>query len=146
MNRKAVLKHEFVEFLPDRLADETLYISIAYATVAHTCCCGCGCEVVTPLSPTDWQLTFDGETISLYPSIGNWNFPCRAHYWIENNGVRWAPRWTEREIAAGRLKDRVAKKRYFNKADVRGVGQPAVSQAGTPPLSIWSRVRDRFRL
>jgi len=34
--------------------------------------------VVTPLSPTGWSLIFDGETVSLYPSIGNWNFPCRS--------------------------------------------------------------------
>ena len=88
MNPKRVLKHEFVEFVPERLVDDTLYVSISYATAAHRCCCGCGREVVTPLSPTDWQLTFDGETVSLYPSIGNWNFACRSHYWIENNGVR----------------------------------------------------------
>jgi hypothetical protein len=47
------------------------------------CCCGCGHEVVTPFSPTDWKLTFDCVSVSLYPSIGNWSPPCRAHYFIE---------------------------------------------------------------
>ena len=42
------------------------------ATSAHSCCCGCGEEVVAPLTPTDWKMTFDGETTSLRPSIGNW--------------------------------------------------------------------------
>jgi hypothetical protein len=52
---------------------DTIYISIRFATVGHKCCCGCGREVITPLSPTDWSLTSDGETVSLHPSIGNWS-------------------------------------------------------------------------
>ncbi|WP_417924835.1 DUF6527 family protein [Collimonas pratensis] len=27
----------------------------------------------------DWSLTYDGKTVSLDPSIGNWSLPCRAH-------------------------------------------------------------------
>jgi hypothetical protein len=85
------LTHKFVEFIPDTLDDGILYVSIAFGTVAHRCCCGCKREVVTPLTPTDWKLTFDGETVSLRPSIGNWNFPCRSHYWITKNRIEWAP-------------------------------------------------------
>ena len=44
-------------------------------------------EVVIPFSPTDWQLAFDGERASLQPSISNWNFACRSHYWIKGNCV-----------------------------------------------------------
>ncbi len=71
MKRETALTHEFVEYIPEHLKDGTVYVSIPFATAAHKCCCGCGKEVVTPLTPTDWQLTFDGETISLEPSIGN---------------------------------------------------------------------------
>jgi hypothetical protein len=39
----------------------------------------------SPLSPTDWKLTFDGVSVSLHPSDGNWSFPCRSHYRIEYN-------------------------------------------------------------
>ena len=100
MKRKEHLTQEFVEFIPDhhQLQDGTIYVSIPYATAVHKCCCGCGEEVVTPLSPTSWQMTFDGETISLYPSIGNWNLPCRSHYWIRQDRVQWAPRWSQKEI------------------------------------------------
>ena len=86
MKRELILRHEFVEFIPDKLADGVVYVSIPYATVAHKCCCGCGMEVVTPLSPTDWELIFDGESISLDPSIGNWSFDCKSHYWIRQIG------------------------------------------------------------
>jgi hypothetical protein len=81
------VKHEFVEQIPERLNDGVLYVSMSFGTVVHKCACGCGSEVVTPLSPTDWKLTFDGESISLHPSIGNWSFACRSHYWITNGQV-----------------------------------------------------------
>ena len=80
MKQPTVLDTEFVMSIPDSLAERTLYVSMEYATVTHKCCCGCGLEVVTPLSPTDWKLTFDGVSVSLDPSIGNWSFPCRSHY------------------------------------------------------------------
>jgi hypothetical protein len=79
------LEHRFVQHLPEVLEAGVVYVSVEFATAAHKCCCGCGEEVVTPLSPNDWKLTFDGDSISLSPSIGNWNFTCRSHYWIERN-------------------------------------------------------------
>jgi hypothetical protein len=103
------LDHEFVEHVPDDLVDGMLYISIPYKTVIHKCCCGCGHEVVTPLNPTDWELTFNGENISLSPSIGNWSFPCQSHYWIRRSRVSWARRWSPEEIAGGRQRDRAIK-------------------------------------
>src|ERR1700686_1232920 len=100
-----LLKHGFVEYMPDVLMDGTIYVSMTFATVAHKCCCGCGGEVVPPLSPPDWGLSFDGQSISLDPSIGNWSFSCKSHYWIRRNKVIWAPRWSEKQIQGGRAHD-----------------------------------------
>lgn len=86
---------------------------MAFATAVHKCACGCGREVVTPLSPTDWKLTFDGESISLHPSLGNWGFPCRSHYWIRNDRVSWAAKWSDEEIESGRARDRTNKARFY---------------------------------
>ncbi len=108
-----VLKHQFVKNLPDRLDPGVLYISIEYATVAHLCCCGCGVEVVTPLTPTDWNMTFDGETISLWPSVGNWNDACRSHYVVRRSKVISALPWSDRRIEAEWQRDRNAKGRYY---------------------------------
>ena len=88
MRQPTILACEFVKSIPNELEEETLYVSMEYATVAHKCFCGCGREVVTPLSSTDWKLTYDGESISLSPSIGNWRFECRSHYWIEKSTIR----------------------------------------------------------
>lgn len=109
------LQHKFVEFIPEVLEDFVLYISIEYCTAVHKCVCGCGNEVITPISPTDWKLTFDGKTVSLNPSVGNWNFECKSHYWITNNEVHFARRWKDWEIELGRFYDSENKKNYFGK-------------------------------
>lgn len=100
------LKHEFVEFIPDNIEDGVLYVSMEYATATHKCICGCGSEVVTPLSPTDWKLSYDGESISLNPSIGNWSFDCQSHYWIKNSRVVHSNKWSQKEIEENRVQDR----------------------------------------
>ena len=96
------LSLEFVTNIPETIQDGKLYVSIPYATVIHNCACGCKSEVVTPLSPIDWQLVFDGETITLDPSVGNWNFACESHYLIVKNQIVWAPRWSKNRIEANR--------------------------------------------
>jgi hypothetical protein len=108
------IEHEFVEFIPDKLVEKTLYISIPYASAAHSCFCGCGTKVVTPINPTGWELLFDGDTVSLRPSIGNWGSPCRSHYWIVRNRVIWAKPMTAEEIERGRRRDRTLAESYFS--------------------------------
>ena len=112
--RVEAVRYEFVELIPEELKEGTLYVSIPYATAAHRCCCGCAIKVVTPLTPTDWRITFDGETVSLDPSIGNWGFACQSHYCVNRNRVVWARRWSQREINEARAADRIAKEGYFD--------------------------------
>jgi len=75
MKQEIALKREFVEFIPEELKEGTVYVSIRFATVSHLCVCGCKNKVVTPLRPADWKLIFDGKSVSLHPSVGNWGFP-----------------------------------------------------------------------
>jgi Family of unknown function (DUF6527) len=108
------LEHRFVEFVPKELEDNILYISIRFRTAIHKCACGCGIKTVTPLSPTDWKLIFNGKSVSLSPSIGNWSFPCESHYWIRENYVEWAPKWDNDMIKKGREESKHDKKIYYN--------------------------------
>ena len=147
MKHEPILKHEFVEFIPDKLENGIVYVSMPYATVVHKCCCGCGTEVVAPLSPTDWKLIFDGETVSLDPSIGNWSFACKSHYWIRRNKVKWAPRWSQDEIDAVRSHERLAKETYHSpgKKNVKAVEDEAAARepgpkAGKPKRRLWQRL------
>ena len=113
--RRTSIKHEFVEYVPSELAEGVLYVSIRYATAVHSCACGCGNKVVTPITPADWQLLFDGDTVSLAPSIGNWGFPCRSHYWIKGDEIRWSGAWTDEQVAFGRQRDDRDREAYFTR-------------------------------
>ncbi|MBO2634965.1 hypothetical protein I6M48_21060 [Shewanella algae] len=103
----------FVEFIPENIEQGKLYISETYKTAIHKCCCGCGEEVVTPLSPADWQLKKGVNTVSLYPSIGNWNYECKSHYFISNNKIIWARKFNQKQIQAVQTRDRMDKQRYI---------------------------------
>jgi hypothetical protein len=143
MMRTAFLRPEFVRAIPEKLNAGTLYVSIDFATAAHCCCCGCGREVVTPLTPTDWRITYDGVSISLFPSVGNWNFPCRSHYWID--GGRGADQWSDGMIAAGRVRDRFAKQNYYagQQSVAPGAGAPAPASVAPKPGELLSKVASR---
>jgi Family of unknown function (DUF6527) len=142
MKRLQTLKHKFVEFVHEVLEPGILYVSVEYTTAVHKCCCGCGFEVVTPISPSDWKLIFDGKTVSLEPSIGNWGFECQSHYWITRNQVDWAERWSTKRIEA------VQRMR-------RGTEPPAVELAAVPELSatpqapkkegVWRRIKGKLK-
>jgi len=115
----------FLRTAPDELRANTIYISTDHAVAMHLCCCGCGTEVVTPLSPSDWKLIFDGESVSLYPSIGNFNFKCQSHYWIRNNRVLWVGRWS----ATKSVKERAGE---FNERAPVGKGEATVPTGRAP--------------
>lgn len=108
------IKHEFIERLPP-LEEGTLYISIPFDLTAHLCFCGCGHKVITPITPTDWSIEYDGETVSLYPSIGSWNLPCKSHYYITRSEIKWMKGWSHDKIERGRKLDKKSKIQYFRK-------------------------------
>lgn len=130
MKRHGKIKHEFVEFIPKERAEGVLYISIPFATAVHNCFCGCGLKVVTPISPVGWKLIFDGETVTLSPSVGSWDLPCRSHYVIRYNTVVWGANMSREEIEWGRARDRKKRDEHFGE------------QKDAP---VKSRRRKRFR-
>ena len=142
------MRHEFVENIPEKLENGIVYISITYSTVAHLCACGCKNEVFTPLSPTDWKLTFDGESVSLYPSIGNWGFACKSHYWIKNNVVEWSKSWTKKQVDAGRFQDRVDKVEYYSskskESKIELKEAEAKNESAPSKISFWSKLKKLF--
>ena len=149
MRPEIVLKHEFVEFMPSDPKAGVIYVSMRFGTASHLCCCGCGNKVVTPLRPTDWKLIFDGKSVSLEPSIGNWSFACRSHYWIRNNRVQWAEDWPDEKVQAGRTFDAGRKKSYFGKA-IKAPSSVAASTMQTPTpaakvrMGLWQRAKSLF--
>lgn len=78
---------KFVDSFPDKLEEGILYISLRFNTAVHLCGCGCKQQVVTKIAPGEWRFTYNGQDISLDPSIGNWNFKCKSHYWIKDGQI-----------------------------------------------------------
>lgn len=146
MKPEIVLKHEFVEFVPDELKERTLYVSMQYKTVVHLCCCGCGRQVVMPLAPTAWKLTFDGVSISLWPSVGSWSLSCKSHYIIEGSRVRWAERWSQDWIDAGRAAEAKARDEYYGVKPTNPPPMPPPVPVPTKPVTpppregFWKRL------
>ncbi|WP_206367111.1 DUF6527 family protein [Sphingobacterium sp. SGG-5] len=137
-----ILQHRFVEFIPDTIEEGAIYISFQYCTAIHKCVCGCGNEVVTPLSPTDWELTFNGKNISLYPSIGNWSFECQSHYWIRKNKIKHADKWGSSEIMNNREGDRNSKDIYYSDNNVLVEEQIAPLNSKKDKISGWARFKN----
>lgn len=90
-NRNSIrLKLVFVETIPPypEMEKNILYVSMRFATLSHLCPCGCGRLVDVTLDPTSRSLTYDGEYLTLRPSIGL-KYPCRSHYSIIRNTIVW---------------------------------------------------------
>jgi hypothetical protein len=149
--RYQTLEHRFARNVPRELDPGVLYISMDYATAVHSCCCGCGDRVVTPFTPTDWRMTFDGESVSLHPSVGNWNQKCRSHYVIQENRVLEAGAWSASQVEAERRRDKRAKAEHYSQLSgaqprVASLAEdcassPAAHAKARPSLSIWSRFK-----
>jgi hypothetical protein len=135
------IRHVFVDLLPPTVEERTLYVSVEYKCMVHLCLCGCGHKVVTPLSPTGWSLTFDGKTVSIYPSVGNWNLPCQSHYWIRESRVEWARKWSPEQIKAGAARDSRLKEEYFvRNAGVTGASPESTDAHAEQSGGIWARL------
>ena len=135
------LQPVFVEYIPEsqEIQEGILYISITFGTMVHKCACGCGEEVVTPLAPTEWKFEYDGKTISLYPSIGNWSFRCKSHYWIDQSRIRWARSFTMEDILKGRAKTKEYRRQYYAQQ-----GDNLLSQSGVNTLK-QGRLKEKFK-
>jgi|GEM_PF-196852 len=133
----STLRPEFVVSVPEPLTDGVLYISERYRICSHKCCCGCGEEVVTPLSPAEWQLTREGDLVSLWPSIGNWDYACQSHYIIRRNEVIPSFSMTSRQIDRVRQRDaadlaRMVAARNHSKAPLPGSDEPSLDPSRGP--------------
>ncbi len=140
------LEHRFVTHTPEQLDPGVHYISMEYGTATHSCCCGCGEEVVTPFTPTDWKMTFDGETVSLWPSVGNWNQRCRSHYVIDRGRVLESGVWSDAQVAAERRRGKAAKARHYELSQPATAPQPAPGPTppAAEPAGWWTRLRRRL--
>jgi hypothetical protein len=146
MSRLSAIRPEFVEYVPKDLEEGVLYISIPYRTAVHRCACGCGSRITTPIRPHQWRLTYDGETVSLKPSIGNWSYPCQSHYWIERNVISWSKKLSNEKIAAVRERDKADREKYYRGRHDHEAKEAPITATPEPPTreglvaAVWRRL------
>lgn len=104
---------KFVDRVPSEIEEGIIYISTSVNIGIHLCPCGCKTEIVTPFDPTEWKFTYDGETISLDPSVGVWGAECKSHYWIKRNQIKWSRTYSESEIYGVRNQERSENYSYY---------------------------------
>lgn len=140
--KQSQFKLVLVNSIPERLHVGMLYVTKDMDVAGHLCACGCGREVITPLSPTDWSLTVDRRVATLEPSIGNWAFPCRSHYFILGGKVVWAENMSAKAIAQGRQRNKVRKRIFYRTLnDPPPVAQESVTKV---QLTKWQSFTQRF--
>ena len=110
-SRVSELRPLFVEYFPDEFESGILYVSMKYAVCGHLCACGCGEKVITPLSPKQWKIAYNGEDVTLYPSIGNYAFACQSHYFLTNGNIIWVG---VRDVEKGKRKKKGLLAKLFN--------------------------------
>ncbi|MES2784289.1 MAG: DUF6527 family protein [Pseudomonadota bacterium] len=126
----------YLDSFPRPLEEGVLYISRKFSMAGHHCACGCGQEVMTPLKPTQWSLSESPSgDVTLYPSIGNWGFPCRSHYWIRRNKVVWSYEMTESEIELNRRRDQATREAYYEQRNK--ASRPASADQKSKRLLDW---------
>lgn len=128
------MRHAFVRAVPDVLEQGTLYISIDYVTTSHLCACGCGAEVVLPLHPTKWKLTFDGASVSMAPSIGSRTLPCRSHYWIDRGRIHWSNKMSDDDFDRALKRDQLADRRW-HEGKLAPANAPLAEEASNQSIS-----------
>jgi|TARA_R110000782_G_scaffold80846_3_gene159792 hypothetical protein len=120
MERIKLLK---VHYLPKELEEGFLYVSEEFGVAGHLCPCGCKNKIITPLDPTEWSFKEFNNKPTLFPSIGNWQLPCKSHYWITDGVIEWSYQWSEEQIIEGREAEEEKRKSYYDNLENKPVKQ-----------------------
>lgn len=124
-----------VHAMPRQLEAGVLYVSEEFEVAAHLCACGCGNKVTTPLGATEWSFEETRGRPTLRPSIGNWQWPCKSHYWITAGKVRWADQWTTEQVETGRRAEEERRRAYYESRKKR---------TRNPLAALWSWFKERL--
>ena len=133
------MEHKFIDIIPIEIENNVLYISLKYNVTKHLCPCGCGSEIVATLSPVRYQLYYDGKTVSLTPSFGNWLHECKSHYLIKKDKVVWANPMSKNKMEAVIKKDKKEIKEYINKKKTKNLSEPVSKKK-----SLFERIISRI--
>ncbi len=140
-----VIRPQYVEQLPDQMEEGVLYICDEFDLTAHKCCCGCGEDVYNKISPAKWRLTkMSDGSVSLNPSVGNWKYACKSHYWISKNRVIEAGPMSDLAIEAIQQRDRRDRDRYIARINAQSDPKRSMNLCGRARL-LFARTLHRLK-
>ena len=93
MTNMKELQTVFLETLPEKLEEGKLYISETFGVSKHLCPCGCKSLVVLPFNTFPdqklhgWLMLRTQDKVTFRPSVGNYQLPCKSHYYITFNKI-----------------------------------------------------------
>lgn len=90
---------ETVDRIPKHLKPGVLYHSEEFELAAMLCACGCG-HRTTLLVPDSHQVTSQNGYVTVSPSIGACDSPCRSHYILTAGDVEWLPAFSVAQVQA----------------------------------------------
>ena len=108
-----------MHYMPMELESGILYVSEEFEVAGHLCACGCGNKIITPLGNVEWFLEEENGKPSLSPFIGNWQIPCKSHYWIRKGQIEWAGEWSAEKIAKGQFTEEKRRELYYSELSKR---------------------------
>jgi hypothetical protein len=119
MTRMARFRLQRVHYMPKELEPGILYVSEEFDVAGHLCACGCGSKVMTPLGPTEWSIHESENGPSLRPSVGNWQLPCKSHYWLDGGKVEWSGAWSPEQVERGRRAEEERRRVYYESRNTK---------------------------
>lgn len=79
----------YMDRIPSDIEQGKLYVSRECKVAIHLCACGCGEKVITPIDKQGWIFADNDGKPTLSPSIGNFEFPCKSHYFVSDGKIIW---------------------------------------------------------
>lgn len=113
MPKQTTISLRRVKYIPKSPEPGVLYVAEEFRAAVHLCACGCGEKVSTPLGPAEWLFKETASGPTLHPSVGNWQLPCKSHYWIRDGAVVWSTAWSTAQVDAGRRAEDERRRAYY---------------------------------
>lgn len=92
-------RYQLVDRMPKEMREGVVYHTEEFGLAGLLCACGCG-HRVTLLVPDSHEVSSEGGYVTIRPSVGVLDAPCKSHYVISAGNIQWLPPFTDRHAAS----------------------------------------------
>src|SRR5258708_4785076 len=131
--------YQAVERIPKQLNSGVVYHTEEFEIAALLCACGCGHRVML-LVPDGHQVSSEGGTATVRPSIAVCDAPCKSHYFITAGRVEWLPAFSDA------LATSVMRKQIARHANLDAKRRSWGSRARAAIARVYNRLKSILRI